>query len=272
VKPRAAAAGTTSLRVCTYNVHRGRGLDGRLRPSRIVDVLREVDADVYALQEVVCADAPGEENQGRYFAEALGYHYELGENRRLNGHAYGNVALSRFPLRAVTNHDISIEGYERRGVLHTDVFITETDVLHVFNVHLGTAFVERRHQARRLCDRGEGNGILLNDELTGPRIVLGDFNEWTPGLATRLLGTHLRSVDIRAHLGRSKTYPAFLPFLHLDHIYFDGPIALRALELHRTRKALVASDHLPLVAEFDYAGPIEEGARLDGDAPLPSPS
>lgn len=261
------------LRVVTYNIHRGRGLDGRLKPARIADVLREIDADVIALQEVVCgADAGREGDQGRFLAEELGLHYELGENRKLRGAAYGNVALSRFPLKVVSNHDLSVEGYERRGALHTDVCLTETDILHVFNVHLGTAFLERRHQARRLSERQ--TGLLHNHELRGPKIVLGDFNEWTQGLATQMLGSHLKSVDIRKYLGRSKTYPAFMPVLHLDHIYYDGPLELVALRLHRTRKAVVASDHLPLVAEFEHTGLAEKGAVLEGASrpPVPSPS
>ncbi|HEY7509869.1 MAG TPA: endonuclease/exonuclease/phosphatase family protein [Vicinamibacteria bacterium] len=234
------------LRVVTYNVHRCRGLDGRTRPSRIVEVLREVDADIIALQEVVSReDGVPEKNQARYIAETLALNYLLGENRKLRGAAYGNVVLSRFPMRVVKNYDLSVEGYERRGCLHIDVDV-QGAVVHVFNVHLGTDFLERRHQGRRLADAE----ILRQAGLTGPRLLLGDFNEWTPGLTTRLLGSHLKSVDIRKHLRRRRTYPGVLPFMHLDHIYHDDTLELQALQLHRTRRALVASDHLPLIAEF----------------------
>jgi endonuclease/exonuclease/phosphatase family metal-dependent hydrolase len=91
---------------------------------------------------------------------------------------------------------------------------------------------------------------LNNEELSGARIMLGDFNEWTRGLTTRLLASHLTSADIRAHLPRAKTYPGVLPFLHLDHVYFDDSLELESMRLHRSRIALVASDHLPLVADF----------------------
>jgi endonuclease/exonuclease/phosphatase family metal-dependent hydrolase len=250
------------LRVVTYNVHRCRGIDGRLRPDRIVDVLREVDADIAALQEVVSGEGDGDGNQARYIGEALGLHWALGENRKLKGAAYGNVALSRYPLRVVKNHDISVTGRERRGAFHTDVLLGERDAVHVFNIHLGTAFVERRHQGRRLSERD--SGILHDRELTGPKIVLGDFNEWTSGLATRLLGSHLKSVDIQKHLRRRRTYPGFLPMLHLDHIYYDGPLELMKLTLHRSRKSLMASDHLPLVADFKYIKGVEPAAEPPG--------
>jgi endonuclease/exonuclease/phosphatase family metal-dependent hydrolase len=88
---------------------------------------------------------------------------------------------------------------------------------------------------------------------------VGDFNEWTKGLATRLLGSHFLSADIRSHLGRRRTYPGVLPLLHLDHIYFDGVLKLEKLELHQNPAALLASDHLPLVADF----------RLDASRKVP---
>jgi endonuclease/exonuclease/phosphatase family metal-dependent hydrolase len=232
--------------VATYNVHRCRGLDGRVRPARVAEVLRELAADVIALQEVLSIeDAGPQAHQAEFLAGETGMHWQLGENRRLRGGAYGNVVLSRLPMRCVRNYDLSVKGYERRGCLHTDVEL-DGRVLHLFNVHLGTDYLERRHQGRRLM----GAEILLNRELNGPRLMLGDFNEWAPGLTTQLLSSHLKSVDIRRHLRRGRTYPGLLPFLHLDHIYHDEELDLHKLTLHRTRRALLASDHLPLVADF----------------------
>src|SRR5262245_51864583 len=45
-----------SVRVVTYNIHKCRGLDRRVRPGRIVDILGEIDADILALQEVLSVD------------------------------------------------------------------------------------------------------------------------------------------------------------------------------------------------------------------------
>ena len=236
-----------TLRVATYNVHRCRGIDGRVKPERIAAVLKEVDADVIALQEVVnVSDGEPHEHQAAFLASELGLNWQLGENRRFRGGAYGNVILSRHAMQRVENYDLSVKGYERRGCLHIDVDLEAGQVLHIFNVHLGTDYMERRHQGRRLI----GAEILLNRRLNGPRLMLGDFNEWAPGLTTKLLKSHLQSVDIRKHLKRTRTYPGLVPLLHLDHIYHDEELELRKLTLHRTRKALVASDHLPLVADF----------------------
>jgi endonuclease/exonuclease/phosphatase family metal-dependent hydrolase len=250
------------LRVVTYNVHKCQGLDRRVRPGRIASVLGELDADVIALQEVVCLDGREREmDQARFIAEELGYEYCLGENRKHRGGAYGNVVLSRLPWGRVRNYDITWRRREPRGALRVDVQARNDagaeQTVHLFNVHLGTAFIERRHQARHLV----GEQILRSPELSGPRLVLGDFNEWTRGLATRLLSEHLRSPDLRAHLRRARTYPGPLPFLHLDHIYFDPQLELARLSLHRSRAALVASDHLPLVADFRLRAAAEARAR-----------
>lgn len=79
------------VRVATYNIHKSRGLDWRVRPERIVEVLREIDADIVALQEVVRARDTRGEDQARFIATELGYHSCFGENRRVDGAPYGNL-------------------------------------------------------------------------------------------------------------------------------------------------------------------------------------
>ncbi|HVF29152.1 MAG TPA: endonuclease/exonuclease/phosphatase family protein [Pyrinomonadaceae bacterium] len=238
----------SAFRVATYNVHKCRGLDRRVRPGRIAAVLKETGADIIALQEVVSVEdsRQRERNQARFIAEELGMFHCVGENRRLHGGSYGNVLLSRFPFRCVRNHDITWRGREPRGCLRADVEVDSAVLLNVFNVHLGTAFVERRYQGRQLVSPD----ILRDETLSGARLVLGDFNEWTRGLASRLLASEFESVDIRQHLRRARTYPGPLPLLHLDHIYFDSALRLERLMLHKSLTALVASDHLPMVADF----------------------
>jgi len=116
--------------------------------------------------------------------------------------------------------------------------------LHLYNVHLGTAFLERRYQAERL-------GSIVHDRRVGvPKVVLGDFNEWMRGLATEILSARLQSIDLRAHLRRRRTYPGVFPVLHLDHIYYEGSVDVVKVDLPRTRQSLMASDHLPLVADL----------------------
>lgn len=235
-----------TFRIATYNIHKCKGLDLRTSPERITDVLREINADIIALQEVVSIEnGAAFENQAAFIAESLGYNYRLGENRRHAGGAYGNVVLSRFPVLEHKNFDITVAGREPRGCQHVDVKLSGQSLLHVYNIHLGTAFFERRKQIKRLLDEE-----ILNRRHAAPRVLLGDFNEWTRGLTSKLLQAHFRSTDLREHLSNRRTYPGVFPFLHLDHIYYDEHLKIENAFAHRSRLALVASDHLPLVADF----------------------
>jgi len=162
--------------------------------------------------------------------------------RRLRGHQFGNAVLSRFPITQHLEHDLSWKTCEPRCLQRVDVSVNGA-TLHVYNVHLGTALLERRHQAERLA------AIVTDRHVPGPKLVLGDFNEWMKGLVTSTLSARLNSVDLRNYLRRRRTYPGVFPLLHLDHIYYAGRVEIVGIELPRTRLAKVASDHLPLVAD-----------------------
>jgi endonuclease/exonuclease/phosphatase family metal-dependent hydrolase len=233
-----------TIRIATYNIHKARGMDGRVRIERIAKVLEEINADVVALQEVVNRDdGDVEEHQACYLADRLGYQWTVGETRRHRGGAYGNVTLSRIAFEAARHIDLSIPSREPRGALRTDIRVG-THLLHVFNVHLGTAVRERVQQAA-LIDRH----LLKALDVPGHRVVLGDFNDWNHGLVTRTLSAEFHLSDIRDHVKRTRAYPALLPLLHLDHIYLDHHFRIEAAFFQRNRKTLIASDHLPLVTD-----------------------
>ena len=231
-----------TLRIATYNIHRCRGLDGRTNPGRIADVIRSIEADVIALQEVVGA-GPNTQGHAEELGALLGMGWVMAPARHLRGALFGNVVLSRWPIRHHTQYDLSWKTCEPRCCQRVDVAIDD-DTLHLYNVHLGTAYIERRHQATRLT------AIMHDRRIDQPKVVLGDFNEWMRGKATEMLSERLQSIDLRHHLRRRRTYPGVFPMLHLDHIYYDGIVEVVRLELPRTRLSLMASDHLPLVAEL----------------------
>ena len=234
------------FRIATYNIHKCRGVDGRVHPERIARVLEEVQADIVSLQEVVShKGATAADHQADYLAGRLGLFGAMGETRKHRGGAYGNVTLSRWDFKMVRPIDITIGVREQRMALRTDIRLGD-HILHVFNVHLGTAVRERRQQALRLVDRD----LLRSIDISGPRIVLGDFNEWVRGLVTRTLVAEFHLTDLRPHLARMRSYPALLPLLNLDHIYFDHHLRVEKAFFHRTRRSMIASDHLPLVADL----------------------
>lgn len=229
------------LRIATYNIHRCRGLDGRTSVARIADVIRAIEPDIVALQEVVGA-GPNSAGHAEELGALLGMGWVMAPTRHLRGSLFGNVVLSRLPIRHHSQYDLSWKTCEQRGCQRVDIAVGD-ETLHLYNVHLGTAVLERRYQALRL-------GTIITDKRVGtPKIVLGDFNEWLRGRATAMLSERLQSVDIRAHLKRRRTYPGVFPMVHLDHIYYEGQVEVTQVQLPRTRLALIASDHLPLVAD-----------------------
>ena len=243
------------LRIVTYNIHKGQGLDRRVKIERIARILSEIKADIIALQEVLSVEGKRpEDHQAQFLAEELGYHYQIGENRKFREGAYGNVTLSRFPIFFSCNYDITQHGREERGCLQTDIRLDSRQTLHIYNLHLGTAYTERRYQAHRLVS----HEILKKEGKKGARIILGDFNEWVAGLASRLFRSHFQSIRTRPVFGRFRSYPGVLPFLPLDHIYYDGRLELERVEAHRNLRTLIASDHLPIIADFRL---LEEGRR-----------
>lgn len=230
------------LRIVTYNIHRGRGLDRRTRPERIAEVLQALNPDIIALQEVI---GPGRTTAGHaeLIGAALGMGWIMGPVRELRNHQFGNMILSRFPMWNHAQYDLSWQTCEPRGTQRVAVDIGP-GTLQVYNAHLGTALLERRYQATRLA-------AWVHDRRTpAPKILLGDFNEWSRTLAGDILAERLKSIDIFAFLKRRRTYPGFFPLLHLDHIYYEGDITVRDVSLPKTRLALMASDHLPLVADI----------------------
>jgi endonuclease/exonuclease/phosphatase family metal-dependent hydrolase len=232
----------STLRIVTYNIHRCRGMDRRTRPERVAEVLRDVNADVIALQEVVGAGPHGG-SQIEEIGAALGMGWVMAPTRHLRSHLFGNVVLSRHPIRHHAQHDLSYKTCEQRCLQRVDVDVNGR-TLHVYNVHLGTAILERRYQAQRLAS------LVADRHVGGPKILMGDFNEWMRGLTTTLLSSRLKAVDLGRYMTRRRTYPGLFPLLHLDHIYYDGPLEIVHIELPRTRRSLVASDHLPLVADI----------------------
>jgi endonuclease/exonuclease/phosphatase family metal-dependent hydrolase len=238
------------LRVATYNIHKCQGFDRKISPARILSILHELHADILCLQEVVNAPDTPSYAQANAIARALpGYTSCFGANRPLHGGTYGNMTLTRFPIRSWRNHNLTHARREERGVLESAIELPTGQLLHVFNVHLGTGFTERRHQARRLLS----STILADPRLPPPRLILGDFNEWTTGLTTRLLRSSFTTVRPPDRQSPRRTFPGIFPLLTLDHCYFEPPLILEETLLFRTRTSLIASDHLPLIADFRLA-------------------
>jgi endonuclease/exonuclease/phosphatase family metal-dependent hydrolase len=217
-------------------------MDRRVLPRRIAKVLSSLQPDIIALQEVL-GFGPKGRGQDELLGASLGMGWVMAQARLRRGTPFGNMILSRFPIADDAQHNLTWKQRRGRCCQRADLQI-DGKILHIYNVHLGTGMKERKFQAERLRD------ILDQHQGQGPKIVLGDFNEWGRGVTTDILTPRFRSLDLRPFLKRRRTYPGLLPMLHLDHIFFEGEIEVQHVLLPKTRDTLIASDHLPLVADL----------------------
>jgi endonuclease/exonuclease/phosphatase family metal-dependent hydrolase len=228
------------LVVASYNIHRGVGLDRRRDLDRIADVVAELEPDVVGLQEVIRQDGAAHADQAAYLAARLGMTLVMGVTRAHGEGTYGNAVLTRLPVLASGRCDLSHGSREPRGCLRVDLDIEGTP-LHVFNAHFGLGVRERRAQLRAL-----GDFINASATLGGPRVLMGDFNEWHFGPITRGLRREFSSPMRRMR----RTHPAVFPLFKLDRIYWDVELEGETFQVHRSPRARVASDHLPVVVRL----------------------
>jgi endonuclease/exonuclease/phosphatase family metal-dependent hydrolase len=247
--PRAIISVMNTLRVATYNIHKGvQGLGParRLEIHNLGHAVEQFDADIVCLQEVRRHHRKLERQFTRWpeleqaaYLSPEGYEAVYRTNAVTRHGEHGNALLSRWPVLDAHHTDVSDHRFEQRGLLHVEVLV-QGQVLHVVVVHLGLIHASRERQVKRL-----GEYLAQHVPATAALVVAGDFNDW----GTQLLRP-MAALDLHTFEGiRLPTYPSRLPLLHLDRIFVRGLTPLSAKVPHGRAWARM-SDHLPLIAEF----------------------
>lgn len=232
---------TPMIVTASYNIHRCFGTDRKYLPERIVEVLRALDADVIALQEVDMRLLADDRHQLEFLAAELGMTHIAGPNIQDHRGVFGNALLTRYPVRKVRLLDLSVRRFEPRGAIFAHLDVGRGLDLLVVATHLGLNAAERRLQVRKLLH------ALAAEPGDGPVVLMGDCNEWKPNHGA------LRGLNRR--FGQSmmpRTFPSRFPLLPLDRIWVSPNSGLRRAAVYATPLARVASDHLPLRAEISW--------------------
>lgn len=229
----------SQLCIASYNIHSSVGMDRRRKPSRIAEVIKQMDCAIIALQEV--DNQPGDHDESmqlEYFAKVLGMTAVPGLRMIRKTGEYGNAVLTRFPILDVRRHELSYPRCEPRGAIdvHLDVHGRKVRVI---AAHLGLRRAERRFQWQQILKE-------VAEECTVPTFVLGDMNEWFRGSAT-LKQAHRLFGEPPA----PAAFPSFWPVLALTRIWIRPTRAIMSMDVHRSDLAKVASDHLPVKATVD---------------------
>lgn len=234
-----------TLRVMTYNIHHGEGLDGRVDTARIAALIQQERADIVALQEVdkgvrrtALRDLTAE------LASLTGLTGIFSNNFHYQGGEYGNAVLTRFPVKRWTNHHYKmLRPNEQRGILQLKLDVHGRDLV-VMNTHIDS----RPDDAERWLNVGEIE-VLTKKHGDTPVILCGDFNNLPTGRVYERLNASFQDAWAKVGVGAGFSFPANSANRRIDYIWFTRPEALKPVKAWLPKST--ASDHLPLVAEFE---------------------
>lgn len=239
-------------RLLTYNVHRCVGVDRKLDVDRIAGVIAEHDPDIVCLQELDVGRArTGGVDQAHAIAERLDMSFQFHPAMRVEKELYGDAILTRLPEQLVRAGALptltGLRGLEPRGALWSLIRVHGVEV-NVFNTHLGLVPHEQRLQAAALI----GKDWIGSPALEGPIILAGDFNATSITRPYQTLTRRLDDAQRRLNLKPSfKTFPSGFPAIRIDHCFVSSDVKVTAVSAPASPLARMASDHLPLVIDFE---------------------
>lgn len=223
------------LTFASYNIHKGVGTDRRRDPERIMAVLREIDADVIALQEAderfgerasvlsrgLLDDSPWRVVPVARRPRSIGWH--------------GNALLVRRRMDVVHGEALELPTLEPRGAACGEI-VHEGVPFRVIGTHLDLSGLRRRDQIRSLL-------AFLARNRDVPTVIMGDFNQWGHASgAMREFGEDWQMIAPGA------SFPSRRPVARLDRIVASHHWHNGKADAHHTALTAVASDHLPISA------------------------
>lgn len=246
-----------SIKVMTVNTHKGfTTFNRRFILPELRNAVRTLSADVIFLQEVLGEHHAWSKRhrerwphlpQYEFLADSIWHSYAYGRNAVYPEGHHGNALLSKYPIHSWENRDISLNGIERRGLLHSVLELPNTgEKLHTICVHLSLRENHRQQQLRMLKE------LLESIPQRAPLIVAGDFNDWLLQ-GHRYIQNELGLREAFSYAGGkpTRTFPANFPVLRLDRIYFRSARSVTPVVLPNKPWSHL-SDHKPLLAEINF--------------------
>jgi endonuclease/exonuclease/phosphatase family metal-dependent hydrolase len=227
------------LKFASYNIHKGVGTDGRRDSDRIISVMRELDADVIALQECDRRFGQRESVLERALLDDTRWRAVPVARRAQSLGWHGNALLVRRDATVLEAHPLALPTLEPRGAVRADIEL-DGRRLRVVGMHLDLSGLRRRDQIRAILKHLDGcDGGC-------PTVLMGDFNQW--GVASGAMrefggGWHA--------LAPGKSFPSRQPVAHLDRILFSPEWTCGEYGVHHSALSAQASDHLPVWARLE---------------------
>lgn len=237
--PFASTPSPTAIRVLAYNIKHGRGNDGQVELDRTAEVIRRLNPDVVALQEVDNqVERSGRVDETKQLAELTGLrHHAFGSFFDYQGGEYGMAIISRYPLKDRTNLRLPDGAEPRTSLIAT---VDAPRPLRLANVHFYSAEKQRLAQAKRLLE-------FLQDKQEIPCIIAGDFNSKPDSSVLSLFADWHVPAKGNDHF----TFSADEPRIEIDYIMHRPPSTLEVSEVDVIDEPM-ASDHRPLTVDFRF--------------------
>lgn len=228
------------LTFASYNIRKAIGLDRRRDPDRILAVLREIDADVVALQEADrrfgsrASALPPSSIESHTPYRPVTFH---GHPHSIGWH--GNALLVRRDIQVADAAIVHLPTIEPRGAVRADL-VAGGRVLRVVGMHLDLSGLRRRQQVRSILQHVEDCAE------PAPTVLMGDLNEWARhGGALHEFAHHWHVL----HSGQ--TFPSRRPVAQLDRVVASPDWRVVASWVHHSALSRRGSDHLPVVARLE---------------------
>jgi endonuclease/exonuclease/phosphatase family metal-dependent hydrolase len=249
------------VRVATFNIHHGVGIDGRLDLERIASLIEEVRPDVIGLQEVDrhLGRRSGFVDQAAWLRDRLGLDVVFGANidadPRTPGAArrqYGTAILSRHGIGQWRNTLLPRpQGGEQRGLLEAVIELGSLRV-RAFNTQL-----QNRSRTERLAQIAVTRSIVA--QAPEPVVLVGDLNAMPDSPEIAAITEDLADAWAAAGEGDGFTYDAATPHGRIDYVLTSRDVVARAAEV----VASPASDHLLVVADLVVGSGVGRGVADD---------
>ncbi|UCC84211.1 MAG: endonuclease/exonuclease/phosphatase family protein [Gemmatimonadota bacterium] len=239
-----AAQDRATIRILAYNIKHGEGMDGVIDLERAARVIRELEPDIVALQEIDSAvERTSRVDQATRLGELTSMHSVFGAFFDYQGGRYGMALLSKFPITAYANHWLP-EGTEPRTGLAAQIQLGDSgQEIIVVGIHLYRTPEQRYAQASGLVD------IYRNE--TTPVILAGDFNSLPDSDVLALLKQHWH---VPAKGEDRLTYPSDVPQREIDYIMYRPADRFEVVE-HKVFHEPLVSDHRPVIIELRFLNP-----------------
>lgn len=222
-----------SLKIMTYNIQYGKGIDGLQDLSRIANKIEKSNADIIALQEVETFSYRSKfKNQTQWLASELNMYAVYSPALVIGFYQYGNAILSKYPITSYKSIKVTSKR-EPRNILIANIDICNKSLFFI-STHLGLSTEERIKHV---------NQILENTKHKRPTIIAGDWNSTSDRQEVQLIKQFFNDSYKIAGNNKGYTFPGDLPQARIDYIFTSKDIEIIDSRIIKTK----VSDHLPVI-------------------------